>query len=90
MALNEGLVCYGEPIAASLACNGTHYYHKCWRHAAAYVLSPPLREDLSTTDYLMDVLAQGGLDCTGTDNCTFNSRYLWNRVTFKIEYQECH
>ena len=26
-------------------------------------------------DYLMDVLAQGGLDCTGTDNCTFNSRY---------------
>ena len=26
-----------------LAVNGSHYYHSCWRHAAAYVLSPPLR-----------------------------------------------
>ena len=34
----EGNVIFGEPIAASLACNGTHYYHKCWRHAAAYVM----------------------------------------------------
>ncbi len=24
----EGSVIIGEPIAASLACNGTHYYHK--------------------------------------------------------------
>jgi len=70
---NSGMIVFGEPIAASLACNGTHYYHKCWRHAAGYVLSPPLREDITTPDYLMDVLAQGGLDCTGTDNCTFNS-----------------
>ena len=46
---------------------------QCWRHAAGYVLSPPLREDVSTPDYLMDLLAQGHLDCTGTDNCTFNS-----------------
>ena len=70
----EGNVIFGEPIAASLACNGTHYWHKCWRHAAAYVLSPPLREDVTTPDYLMDLLARGDLDCTGTDNCTFNSR----------------
>lgn len=69
----EGAVIFGEPIAASLACNGTHYWHKCWRHAAAYVLSPPLREDEGTPDYLMDLLAQGHLQCTGTDNCTFNS-----------------
>ena len=41
--LQEGSVIFGEPIAASLACNGSHYYHTCWRHAAAYVLSPPLR-----------------------------------------------
>jgi len=70
----EGLVVFGEPIAASLACDGTHYYHRCWRHAAAYVLSPPLREDTTTPDYLMQLLANGDLDCTGTDNCTFNSK----------------
>jgi len=69
----EGTVIFGEPIAASLACNGTHYYHSCWRHAAAYVLSPPLREDTSTPGYLMELLARGDLDCTGTDNCTFSS-----------------
>lgn len=69
----DGTVIFGEPIAASLACNGTHYYHTCWRHAAAYVLSPPLREDLTTPDYLMQLLARGDLDCTGTDNCTFSS-----------------
>jgi len=51
----EGSVIFGEPIAASLAVNGSHYYHKCWRHAAAYVLSPPLREDVTTPGYLMEV-----------------------------------
>lgn len=71
---NEGHVIFGEPIAASLACNGKHYYNKCWRHAAGYVLSPPLREDETTPDYLMELLAKGDLDCTGTDNCTFNSK----------------
>jgi len=69
----QGSVIFGEPIAASLATDGTHYYHKCWRHAAGYVLSPPLREDTTTPDYLMDLLASGDLECTGTDNCTFNS-----------------
>ena len=54
-----GAVILGEPIAASLATNGTHYYHKCWRHAAGHVLSPPLREDVTTPDYLMDLLAKG-------------------------------
>ena len=68
-----GAVILGEPIAASLATNGTHYYHRCWRHAAGYVLSPPLREDVTTPDYLMQLLADGSLQTTGTDNCTFNS-----------------
>jgi len=70
----EGSVIFGEPIAASLAVNGSHYYHHCWRHAAAYVMSPPLREDVTTPGYLMELLASGELQCTGTDNCTFNSQ----------------
>eukprot|EP00092_Neocalanus_flemingeri_P019285 GFUD01020890.1.p1 GENE.GFUD01020890.1~~GFUD01020890.1.p1 ORF type:complete len:548 (+),score=188.75 GFUD01020890.1:85-1728(+) len=70
----EGSVIFGEPIAASLAVNGSHYYHTCWRHAAAYVLSPPLREDPTTPGYLMELLASGDLQCTGTDNCTFTSK----------------
>eukprot|EP00088_Acartia_fossae_P005269 TRINITY_DN12311_c0_g1_i1.p1 TRINITY_DN12311_c0_g1~~TRINITY_DN12311_c0_g1_i1.p1 ORF type:complete len:476 (+),score=113.26 TRINITY_DN12311_c0_g1_i1:171-1430(+) len=70
---SDGTIIFGEPIAASLSCDGTHYYHRCWKHAAAYVLSPPLREDTSTPAYLMELLAKGDLDCTGTDNCTFSS-----------------
>lgn len=70
----NGSVIFGEPIAASLGTNGSHYYHTCWRHAAAHVMAPPLREDLTTASYLMELLASGDLQCTGTDNCTFSSK----------------
>lgn len=72
-AQRTGVVVFGEPIAASLATNGTHYFDKCWRHAAGHVMSPPLRMDPSTPDYLMSLLASGDLHLTGTDNCTFNA-----------------
>ncbi|XP_022256580.1 dihydropyrimidinase-like isoform X3 [Limulus polyphemus] len=54
----EGCVVFGEPIAAGLGTDGTHYFNKCWRHAAGHVLSPPLRPDPSTPGYLMDMLAR--------------------------------
>ncbi|KAK8722924.1 hypothetical protein OTU49_011947, partial [Cherax quadricarinatus] len=69
----QGSIVFGEPIAASLGTNGTHYWHKCWRHAAAHVMGPPLRSDPETPKYLMDLLANGDLQTTGTDNCTFSA-----------------
>lgn len=72
-ARRQGKVVFGEPIAASLGVDGNNYWHKCWRHAAGHVMGPPLRPDSSTPGYLMDLLANGDLQCTGTDNCTFNA-----------------
>ncbi|XP_077978343.1 dihydropyrimidinase-like isoform X2 [Glandiceps talaboti] len=72
-ARKTGHVVFGEPIAASLGCDGTHYYNKCWRHAAGYVMGPPLRPDTTTAGYLMDMLSNDDLQLTGTDNCTFNA-----------------
>lgn len=63
---------YGETLAAAIGTDGTHYKHTCWYHAAAHVLSPPLRPDATTPQFLTTFLAQDKLQVTGSDNCTFN------------------
>ena len=58
-----GKVIFGESIVASLGTDGTHYYDRCWRHAAGHVMSPPLRIDQLTPSYLMDLLAKLVCSC---------------------------
>lgn len=72
-ARRRGVVVIGEPIAAGLGTDGTHCFNRCWRHAAGHIMSPPLRDDPSTPGYLMDLLANGDLELTGTDHCVFNT-----------------
>jgi len=68
-----GINVYGEPLAAGLGVDGREYWDKDWRHAAGFVMSPPIREDPTTKDYLMQSLKDGHMDCVGTDNCTFSA-----------------
>ena len=37
---------------------GSHYRNSCFRHAAAHVLSPPLRPDPSTPQAMCEALAE--------------------------------
>jgi len=73
-ARKEGKRVFGEPIAAGLGVDGTHCWHQDWRHAAAYVMGPPLRPDPSVKIHLMKLLASGDLQTVGTDNCTFSAK----------------
>ncbi|CAB3406531.1 unnamed protein product [Caenorhabditis bovis] len=70
----QGYVVFGEPIAAGLGTDGSHYYHEDWLHAARYVMSPPLSRDPTTPSTLMKLLAAGELHLTATDNCTFDCK----------------
>jgi dihydropyrimidinase len=63
---------FGETLAAALGTDGNEYHHKCWNHAAAHVLSPPLRPRSDTKEILMKMLSTNELQTTGSDNCTFN------------------
>ncbi|XP_055905033.1 dihydropyrimidinase-like isoform X2 [Eupeodes corollae] len=53
---NRGI--FGETLAAALGTDGTRSLNKCWHHAAAHVLSPPLRPDPTTPEYMMKLLAK--------------------------------
>lgn len=68
-AKRDGCIVFGEAIAAALGTDGSHYLNTCWRHAAGHVMSPPLRPNKDTPRLLMQALATGDLDTTGTDHC---------------------
>ncbi|XP_032681233.1 dihydropyrimidinase isoform X3 [Odontomachus brunneus] len=72
-ARKRGVCVFGETLAAAIGTDGTHYSHKCWRHAAGYIISPPLRPDPDTPRVLVNMLAKDNLQVIGSDNCTFSA-----------------
>ncbi|KAK4471678.1 hypothetical protein MN116_005083 [Schistosoma mekongi] len=69
----RGNAVVGETLAAALGADGNHYKHNCWRHAASYVLSPPLRANPNTPEELIHYVSTGVLECTASGHCTFKA-----------------
>jgi dihydroorotase-like cyclic amidohydrolase len=71
----EGQVVFVQPSIASLTVDGSHIFNQCWSHAAAFVTSPPLRDDPETPEALVDNITdnEDGTFAVCSDHRTFNA-----------------
>jgi len=69
---SKGLVVKSDVTAASLCIDGSHCYDKCWKHAASFLTSPPLREGKANREKLLKSLLDGTVTCVTSDHCNYN------------------
>ena len=72
---SEGQTVFIQPSIASLTVDGSHIFNQCWSHAAAFVTSPPLRDDPDTPDALVDNIVgnEDGVFAVCSDHKTFTA-----------------
>jgi len=69
---SRGCVVTAEVTAAGLACDASNYWNKCWRHAAGFVCSPPLRD--GEAEELVSATASGCVDVVASQHAAYNSQ----------------
>ena len=67
----KGSVIFGEVTPAALACDGEEYWNKCWRHAAGFTCSPPLKK--GQKDQLVEASVES-LDLVSSHHATYNAK----------------
>ena len=54
----ERKLVFAEAVTAGIAGDGRQYFDRCWEHAAAHVLTPPMRTDADFNDFLVSLVAK--------------------------------
>ncbi len=72
-ARSRGQPVWVEVTAASIALEGSHYYNSCWRHAAAFVCAPPLRDDPTAPDAIVSALAKDHYQIVCSDDHSYTA-----------------
>lgn len=54
----ERKLVFAEAVTAGIAGDGRQYFDRCWEHAAAHVLTPPMRTDADFNDFLVSLVSK--------------------------------